>query len=120
MSKNNNGRKRDSQNSIKGDALENDRVPAPKMKITAKVLDGNTIEKNESVDKSAKQKIQEKRDSGARKEKRVNIGWVISRLDEPKDVEYDGNVMRVSPRAKMKVADHTKLGDLPNGLVLKK
>lgn len=115
----NNKRKRDF-NSLRGDALENGEVPRPKMNISAKVLDGNTIEKKEAVDKSTKQKIQEKRDSGARKEKRVNVGWIISRLDEPKDVDYDGNVMRVSPRAKAKIADHTKLGKLPNGLVLKK
>lgn len=112
--------KRKRENSIKGDSMENNKVPSPKMKISAKVLDGNTIEKKEVVDKSTKQKLQEKRDSGARKEERKNIGWVISRLDEPKDIDYDGNVMRVSPRAKAQVADYTKLGKLPNGLVLKK
>jgi len=112
-------RKRDQQ-SIKGDVLEKGNVPKPKMNISAKILDGNTIEKKESMDKSSNQKIQEKRESGARKEKRCNIGWVISRLDMPVDIEYDGNTMRVSPRAKAMIADHTKLGKLPNGLVLKK
>lgn len=110
-----------SREELKGNALENNKVPKPKMNIKAKILDGNTTGKKETVSKSDRQLIQEKRELGARKEKRVNIGWVISRLDEPKDVEYDGNIMRISPRCKgAKVADHTKLGKLPNGLVLKK
>lgn len=105
---------------LKGDALDNGQVPKPKMNIKAKILDGNTIEKKEVVDKSDKQMIEDKKAFASKKEERKNIGWVISRLDEPKDVEYNGNVMRISPRAKQKIADHTKLGKLPTGLVLKK
>jgi hypothetical protein len=90
------------------------------MAIKASIIDGNTKAVAEKVDKTDKQLIEEKRKSGARKEKRINIGWVISRLDEPKDIEYDGNIMRVSGRAKVKIADHTKLGKLPTGIVCKK
>lgn len=91
-----------------------------KMKVSAKIIDGNTIEKKEVVKKSVKNMLEEKKESGARKEVIKNVGWVISRLNEPKDIDYDGNVIRISPRAKVKVADHTKLGNLPSGLVLKK
>ena len=113
-------RKRQEAKDLQGDALSNDMVPEPKMEIKAKILDGNTIEKAEKVDKTDAQLIHSKRASARIVEKRVAIGWVISRLDMPVNVEYDGNVMRVSPRAKLKIADHTKLGKLPTGLVLKK
>lgn len=113
---NNRNRKKE----IRGNALENGKVPQPKMNIKAEILDGNTIEKKEVVNKSDRQLIEEKKVYAHKKEIRKNIGWVISRLDEPKNIKYDGQDIRVSPRAKVKVADHTLLGKLPVGLVLKK
>jgi hypothetical protein len=113
-------RKRQEAKDLQGKAQSENKVPEPKMNIKAKILDGNTIEKKEVVDKLDKQMIENKKSFASKKEERKNVGWVISRLDEPKDVEYNGNVMRISPRAKQKIADHTKLGKLPTGLVLKK
>lgn len=114
------GRNRNNKKELKGDALDKGQVPQPKMNIKAKILDGNTIEKKEVVDKSDKQLIEDKKTYARKKEIRKNIGWVISRLDEPKDVDYDGQVMRISPRSKQKIADYGLLGKLPTGLVLKK
>ena len=91
-----------------------------KMSIKAKIVEGNAIEKDEFVSEEDKQLINNKKEYAKEVKEKTNIGWVISRLDEPKTIDYDGQSIRVSPRSKLKVLDHTKLGELPSGLVLKK
>jgi hypothetical protein len=47
-------------------------------------------------------------------------GYIISRVDYPVDCKYGDDVIRVSPRAKLKVGDLSKLENpLPQGLVSK-
>ncbi|NRA76869.1 MAG: hypothetical protein HRU18_01565 [Pseudoalteromonas sp.] len=113
-------RKNSTPDSLKGNALYEGKVPQPKMSIKASIIDGNSKAVAEKVDKSDEQMLAEKKQYASKKEERKNIGWVISRLDEPKDIEYDGQMMRISPRSKRKIADHTKLGKLPTGIVCKK
>lgn len=57
---------------------------------------------------------------GNLKEELVKPALVISRVDYPIDVEYGGSTIRVSPRAKLPVADMDLLGDIEKGLVVKK
>jgi hypothetical protein len=45
---------------------------------------------------------------------------VISRLNNPTYLQYDGEMVMVSPRAKLVFGDYKKLGKLPDGLVTKK
>ena len=44
---------------------------------------------------------------------------VISRLDIPKEITYDNDIVRISPRGKMNFADADKLGELPRVIVKK-
>ena len=52
--------------------------------------------------------------------KRVDEAKLISRLNYPVAIKYGEETMMVSPRARMVVADASKVGELPNGIVLKK
>lgn len=58
---------------------------------------------------------------GAVIEKRTKAAWIISTLDYPVVIEYNNQKMRLSPRAKVEIADHQKLKkeSLPKGVVLK-
>lgn len=49
-----------------------------------------------------------------------NPAIIISRLNYPECVKYMGEDFPVPPRAKLKIADHTKLGPVPNGVLVKK
>ncbi len=57
---------------------------------------------------------------GSEREEIKKPGLLISRLDHPVDVAYDERTIRLSPRAKLKVADIDKLGELSQGVFLKK
>lgn len=52
-------------------------------------------------------------------EKRVNEARLISRLNYPIRVKYGDETINVSPRAKMVIADKSKLGKLPIGIIVK-
>ena len=58
---------------------------------------------------------------GAVIEKRTKNAWVISTLDYPVVITYNNQKIRLSPRAKVEIADHQKLDkeSLPQGVVLK-
>lgn len=103
-----------------GQALENGKVPQPKMNIEAKIIEGNVDSKKEKAKESDVELLKRKKASGALVEKREKVGWVISRLDEPVVIQYNGNETRISPRQKFKVGNYEKLGKLPAGVVLKK
>ena len=45
---------------------------------------------------------------------------LLSKLDHPVELSYDGKSMMVPPRAKLVIEDHKKLGALPRGVVLLK
>lgn len=53
-------------------------------------------------------------------EERVNPAKLISRLNYPVQIKYGEETINVSPRAKLTIADETKLGKLPVGIVVKK
>jgi hypothetical protein len=58
---------------------------------------------------------------GAMLEKDVNPALIISLVDYPIDVQYGADKIRISPRARLKIADHSKLNKdrLPKGIALK-
>jgi len=43
-------------------------------------------------------------------EVRVKPGLLISRLEAPKNIYYDGDIIRLSPRARLPIADMDKVG----------
>lgn len=48
-------------------------------------------------------------------------GMLISRLDYPEEIKYNNDVIVISPRAKIKIADTSLIqSKLPYGVVLKK
>lgn len=57
---------------------------------------------------------------GAEREEIKKPAMVISRLDYAISIDYGDSKINVSPRSKLKVADYDKLGDMPNGIVVKK
>lgn len=91
---------------------------AGKNKISMKVVEGNSKISNTSQPdvKSYKEQVEK----GKKRDKKVEPVQVISRLDHPEDVEYDGAIVRVSPRAKLMFGDVKKLSELPKGLFKKK
>ena len=50
--------------------------------------------------------------------KRVDEAKLISRLNHPVAIKYGTETINVSPRAKMVIADASKLGKLPTGIIL--
>lgn len=48
-----------------------------------------------------------------------NPAIIISRLNHPEYITYDGEILPVSPRAKLHIADRSKLGKLPSGILVK-
>ena len=57
---------------------------------------------------------------GALREEIKKPAMVISRLEYAVSIDYGDSKINVSPRSKLKVADYDKLGEMPNGLVVKK
>lgn len=53
-------------------------------------------------------------------EERTNPAKLISRLNHPQPVSYGNETIQMSPRGKVVVADYKKLGELPQGIILKK
>ncbi len=53
-------------------------------------------------------------------EERVKPAQLISRLSYPEQVSYGEATIRISPRSREIVADMSKLGKLPKGIILKK
>ena len=51
-------------------------------------------------------------------EKIVDKGTLISNLNYPVIVKYGTDHIRVSPRARLVIADRNKLGNLPKGIIL--
>ena len=54
------------------------------------------------------------------KEERKNPAKLISLMNHPIRLAYNGQGMMLSPRQKMVVADHEKLGALPKGVMMVK
>jgi hypothetical protein len=52
-------------------------------------------------------------------EERVQPAKLISRLDYPEEVAYGTDSIRISPRSRTIVADMSKLGKLPKGIIAK-
>ena len=91
---------------------------AKKNKISISVMEGNSKISNTSQPdvKSYKKQVEK----GKEIDKMVDPVLVISRLDHPEDITYKGEIVRVSPRAKLTFGDVSKVGDLPTGLFKKK
>lgn len=89
-----------------------------KNSVEVKLIQGNTkISKSEKPDVNFVNELVEKSKEVEKVEKPALL---ISRIDYPVTVKYSEFTIRVSPRAKLKIANYDKLGELPKGLVLKK
>jgi hypothetical protein len=87
-------------------------------KIEMRLIRGNQrISNSTPPDVNLYKKLVEK---GALKEEIKKPAMVISRLDYAVSFEYGDSKINISPRSKLKVADYDKIGELPQGLVVKK
>jgi len=50
---------------------------------------------------------------------KIILGKLISRANYPIDIEYDGKIIRLSPREISGIVDKAKLGILPNTVIFK-
>lgn len=89
-----------------------------KNNITVGLIKGNTKNSNET--KHDVKLFNKNIKDGMKREKMVEPVLLISRLNYPETVKYDGKMIRISPRSKLTVADVSKLGDLPSGVVKKR
>jgi hypothetical protein len=46
-------------------------------------------------------------------------GWLISKLDHPVVINYAGQGLRLSPKAKVLIENKDLLGALPGGVIIK-
>ena len=88
-----------------------------KNKIEMRVIRGN--HKPSQMPKPDLKLFQEQVRQGKIPEKRKNPAMVISLVDYPIEITYDGKGMMLSPRERMSVGDHQKLDKnrLPKGKV---
>ena len=55
------------------------------------------------------------------KEELSQPALLVSRVNYPVTIKYDKSIIRVSPRARLKIADLSKVkGELPNEILVKK
>lgn len=89
-----------------------------KNNVSVKLIRGNS--KGEEGTKPDKVAFEEAVKKGAVADKGIKPGMIISRIDYPEIVEYNDSKIRISSRSKLKIADYSKLGELPKGIFLKK
>lgn len=88
-----------------------------KMDVKVGLIRGNSVSKSTEPDVNL---YNERVRRGNIAEKSVKPAIIISRLDHPIPVEYDGQKILISPRQSVKVGDRSKLQEkLPKGLYLK-
>ena len=85
--------------------------------VQVKLIQGNEISNEKKPDIQSFKELVEK---GSKTEEIKKPGLLISRVDYPITVKYGDDVIRVSPRSKLKIANTDKLGGLVEGLFLKK
>ena len=90
-----------------------------KNSIKVGLIDGNTFGENE---KPNVELLNEKVKEGSKTEEVIKPAIIISKVDYPITLAYGNSTIRVSGRAKEKVADYTKLDmdKLPSGISVKK
>jgi len=86
-------------------------------KITVGLIDGNTISENV---KPKVELLNELVKEGAKVEEAVKPALLISTVDYPVTIKYGDHCIRLTGRAREKIADWSKIGDLPDGIALKK
>ena len=91
---------------------------AKKNNIKVGLIKGNTKISNET--KHDVKLLKGISEVGAKAEKMVEPVMLISRLDYPENIIYGDRTIRLSPRSKLPVADASKLGTLPKGVVKKR
>ena len=87
-------------------------------KVSVGLIKGNLKNSNET--KPDVELFNEKVKKGEKREKVVEPVLLISRLNYPVEVKLGEDAIRISPRSKLKIADASKLGALPNGVVKKR
>jgi len=87
-----------------------------KNNVKVGLIEGNTISENEKANVELVEEVTKK---GSIVEKIVKPALLISKVDNPETIKYGDSFIRLSGRAQEKVADHTKLGELPKGVLLK-
>ena len=90
---------------------------AKKNNIKVGLIDGNSIGENE---KPNVELLNEKVKEGSVADIVVKPALLISTIDYPVVISYGENKIRLSGRAREKIADYSKLGDLPSGVTVKK
>ena len=90
---------------------------AKKNSIKVGLIDGNSIGENEKPNVDL---LNEMVKEGSLVEDIIKPALLISTVDFPVVVSYGEHKIRLSGRAREKVADHSKLGELPSGITVKK
>ena len=90
---------------------------AAKNNISLGLIDGNSIGENE---KPNVELLNEMVKEGLVSDTVIKPALLISVVDYPVTISYGSHKIRLSGRAREKVADYSKLGNLPSGITVKK
>lgn len=90
---------------------------AERNKIEVKLMRGNEISKTTAPDVKLIDKMIKE---GQKEHKIVDPVLVINSNDHAEIIKYGESTIRLSPRARQKVADASLLGELPKGVLKKK